>query len=127
MTTENRVRSHEDLFVWQKSITFVTQIYKMTEKYPTHELYGLTNQIRRAAVSIPSNIAEGAGRKNTKEFIQFLYIARGSASELETQIIIAKKLGYMNDEESLISDITIIRKMLNALITSLRKIVNGGY
>jgi four helix bundle protein len=102
-------------------------VYELTKVFPKEERYALTDQIKRAAVSIPSNIAEGASRNTTKEFIQFLYIARGSASELETQIIIAKKLGYMNDEESLISDITIIRKMLNALITSLRKIVNGGY
>ncbi len=103
------------------------KVYELTKVFPKEERYALTDQIKRAAVSIPSNIAEGASRNTTKEFIQFLYIARGSASELETQIIIAKKLGYMNDEESLISDITIIRKMLNALITSLRKIVNGGY
>ena len=120
MTTENRVRSHEDLFVWQKSITFVTQIYKMTEKYPTHELYGLTNQIRRSAVSIPSNIAEGAGRKNTKEFLQFLYISLGSASELHTQLIISQNLSYLKDTQ-LIIELNEIRKMLVSLIHSISK------
>jgi len=121
------VKDYKELEVWQKGILLVLKVYELTKVFPKEERYALTDQIKRAAVSIPSNIAEGASRNTTKEFIQFLYIARGSASELETQIIIAKKLGYMNDEESLISDITIIRKMLNALITSLRKIVNGGY
>jgi len=120
MTTEKKVRSHEDLFVWQKSISFVTQIYKVTEKYPPHELYGLTNQIRRSAVSIPSNIAEGAGRKNTKEFLQFLYISLGSASELHTQLIISQNLSYLK-ETQLIIELNEIRKMLVSLIHSIIK------
>ncbi len=101
-------------------------IYETTKNFSKDERFALTDQIKRAAVSIPSNIAEGASRNTTKEFVQFLYIALGSASELETQIIIAEKLGYLRSKETLYTEITVIRKMLNALITSLKKIVNGG-
>ena len=76
------IKSHKDLIVWQKAIDFVVEIYFLSDGFPKSELYGLTNQIRRAAVSVPSNIAEGSSRKSGKEFIQFLYIASGSASEL---------------------------------------------
>jgi len=86
------IKNHKDLEVWKKSMDLVSNIYKITEPFPNKELYGLTNQIRRAAVSVPSNIAEGAARSSKKEFIQFLYIALGSLSELETQIIIANSL-----------------------------------
>lgn len=92
------VRTHKDLDVWKKSIDFVTQLYKVTDVFPKEEIYGLTNQLRRAAVSIPSNIAEGAARKSNKEFIQFLHIALGSTVEIETQLIISKNLKFMNDE-----------------------------
>jgi len=91
------IRNHKDLEVWKKSMDFVSNIYKITESFPNKEVYGLTNQIRRAAVSVPSNIAEGAARSSKKEFIQFLYIALGSLSELETQIIIANRLEYLNN------------------------------
>jgi len=91
------IRNHKDLEVWKKSMDLVSNIYKITESFPNKELYGLTNQIRRAAVSVPSNIAEGAARSSKKEFIQFLYIALGSLSELETQIIIANRLEYLNN------------------------------
>lgn len=86
------INSHKDLIVWQKGITLCEKIYFLTEKFPKEELYGLTSQMRRCAVSIPSNIAEGRSRKTTKDFIQFLRIAIGSASELETQIEISKRL-----------------------------------
>jgi four helix bundle protein len=115
------VKDYKELEVWKKGILIVLAIYKTIQKFPKDELYALSDQIKRAAVSIPSNIAEGASRNTTKEFIQFLYIALGSASELETQIIVAEKLGYITDEEKLLSDITIIRKMLNALISSLKR------
>jgi four helix bundle protein len=81
------METHKNLIVWQKSIAFVTAIYDLTKSFPKEELYCIINQIRRAAVSIPSNIAEGCARKNTKEYIQFLYVSLGSAAELETQII----------------------------------------
>ena len=92
------MKSHKDLEVWKKSIELVTGIYEITKSFPKEELYGLTNQIRRASVSIPSNIAEGAARYYTKEFIQFLYIALGSLSEVETQLIISFNLKYISEE-----------------------------
>ncbi len=85
-------KSHKDLIVWQKAIELVSTIYKTTSKFPKEEIYGLSQQMRRAAVSIPSNIAEGQHRKNVKEFLQFLRIAYGSGAELETQLIIAHNL-----------------------------------
>ena len=81
-----KITSHKDLKVWQESMTLVTKIYKVSENFPKHEVYGLSSQIRRASISIPSNIAEGAGRKGGKEFTRFLYIALGSLSEIETQL-----------------------------------------
>jgi four helix bundle protein len=117
------MKSHKDLQVWQKSIEFVTFLYSVTTGFPKEELYGLTSQIHRAGVSIPSNIAEGAARFSKKEFIKYLYIALGSASELETQIIIARNLNYISAEtyNSLINYLTEIRLMLIGLIKSLRK------
>ncbi|HOQ42102.1 MAG TPA: four helix bundle protein [Smithellaceae bacterium] len=120
------MKDYKELEVWEKGILLVLKIYETTKNFPKDERFALTDQIKRASVSIPSNIAEGASRNTTKEFVQFLYIALGSASELETQIIIAEKLGYLRSEETLYAEITVIRKMLNALITSLKKIVNGG-
>lgn len=112
------MKTHKDLDVWKRSIDFVTLIYKKTKSFPQDELYGITNQMRRSAVSIPSNIAEGASRQSDKEFVRFLYIARGSAIELETQIIIAEKLEYISegDYKDLIDDVEIIAKMLSGLI-----------
>jgi len=99
----------------------VSNIYKITEPFPNKELYGLTNQIRRAAVSVPSNIAEGAARSSKKEFIQFLYIALGSLSELETQIIIANRLEYLNNLDTLIEGLKFVQKLINGLIYHLKK------
>jgi four helix bundle protein len=108
------VKSHRDLLVWKKAIDLVEELYKLTDNFPKSELYGLTSQIRRAAVSIPSNIAEGAGRNSNKEFMHFLYIALGSLSEVETQLIIAKRLDYIDDiRENKLSE---IRRMLLGLI-----------
>jgi len=115
------IRNHKDLEVWKKSIDLVSNIYKITESFPNKELYGLTNQIRRAAVSIPSNIAEGAARNSKKEFIQFLYIALGSLSELETQIIIASRLEYLNNLDTLSEDLKFVQKLINGLIYYLKK------
>lgn|SRR3989338_2976094 len=113
------LRSHKDLIVWQKSIILVKEMYMLTKDFPQHEVYGLASQMRRAAVSIPSNIAEGYSRKNLKEYLQFLRIAYGSGAELETQVIIAKDL-YKNinfeQVELLLEEIS---KMLNALIRKL--------
>ncbi len=115
------IRNHKDLEVWKKSIDLVSNIYKITESFPNKELYGLTNQIRRAAVSVPSNIAEGAARNSKKEFIQFLYIALGSLSELETQIIIASRLEYLNNLDTLSEDLKFVQKLINGLIYYLKK------
>ena len=91
-------RTHKDLDVWKKAIDFVTLLYKTTAAFPKEEMFGLTSQMRRAAVSIPSNIAEGAARKSNKEFIQFLYIALGSTVEIETQLIISHNLGFIGKD-----------------------------
>jgi len=114
------VKSHEDLQVWQMAIDFVTDLYKVTNNFPQSELYGLTNQIRRASVSIPSNIAEGSARNSTKEYIQFLYIALGSTAEVETQLLISKNLGYTNDT-NLEGQIKNIKGKLINLIGSLKR------
>jgi four helix bundle protein len=114
------IRTHQDLDVWKLSIEFVTNIYKETQKFPKSELYGLTSQIRRAAISIPSNIAEGAARASRKEYIQFLYIALGSVAEIETQLIIAKNLNYMSIE-NYVKEIKTIKSKLINLINSLKK------
>jgi four helix bundle protein len=113
------VRTHKDLDIWVRGINFVEQIYKATKKFPREEIYGLTSQIRRAAVSYPSNIAEGAARSSTKEFIQFLYIALGSLSEIETQIIIAVKLGYLSADK-LLEEVESLRRMTLNLIKYLK-------
>jgi len=118
---DKKIRNHKDLEVWKKSMDLVSNIYKITESFPNKEIYGLTNQIRRSAVSVPSNIAEGAARSSKKEFIQFLYIALGSLAELETQMIIASRLGYLNDLDSLLNDVKLIQKLLNGLIYSLKR------
>jgi len=92
------MRPHEKLEVWSKAIDFVITVYKMTDLFPKEEKFGLTSQIRRAAVSIPANIAEGAARQSPKEFAYFLSNAQGSASELETELLIAQRLGYLDEE-----------------------------
>jgi len=117
------MKTHKDLEVWKISIEMVTKIYQITHGFPKEELYGLTNQIRRAAVSVPSNIAEGAGRKSNKEFLQFLYYANGSLSELETQLIIANNLKYIDDEQKQIIDNLFysVFRMLAGLIQSIKK------
>jgi four helix bundle protein len=94
-----KITSYRDLFVYQKSFELCIKVYKCTEGFPKSELYGLTGQMRRAAVSIPSNIAEGHQRRGRKEFLQFLSVARGSCAELETQISISITLGYISDEK----------------------------
>lgn len=112
------MKTHKDLDVWKKSVSLVTSIYDVTRAFPKDEMYGITNQIRRSAVSIPSNIAEGSARQGDKEFAQFLFISLGSLSELETQLIIANNLKYLtlNEYESLINQLEEIRKMLLGLI-----------
>jgi len=115
------METHKNLLVWQKSIAFVTHIYQLTKRFPKEELYCIVSQIRRSAISIPSNITEGFARKNTKEYIQFLYVSLGSASELETQLIISSNLDYMEISrlQDIQSELTEIIRMLTGLIKSL--------
>ena len=114
---------HKDLEVWKLSIDTVTEIYRITDSFPKTEAYGLTQQMRRAAVSISSNIAEGAARGSDKEFIHFLKIASGSLAEVETQIIIAKRLRYIGNDAPILDKIKTIRKMLSGLINHLKKLL----
>lgn len=121
------MNNHKDLKVWQRSMELVTEIYTATREFPKEELFGLTSQLRRAAVSIPSNIAEGYGRLFEKETIRFLSIALGSTAEVETQLYIAKDLGFISLEkaESIISSVREIARMLPALIKSIKQPVNS--
>jgi four helix bundle protein len=114
------MKDHKDLEVWRGSFDLVTEIYAITRLFPKEEIYGLTNQLRRAAVSIPSNISEGAARQTSKEFVQFLYIALGSAAEIETQLIIAENLRYLDGAETLLVKVASVRKMLHGLIRHYR-------
>ena len=93
------VRTHRDLDVWKEGIELVVKIYEIVQNFPKEEKHGLVDQIKRSAISIPSNIAEGAARNSKKEFLQFLHISLGSVSELETQLIIANRLGFLNNNE----------------------------
>jgi len=113
-------RKHHELHVWQESMTLVEMVYKLTEAFPENERYGLISQLRRAAVSVPSNIAEGAARGSDAEFIRFLHIARGSLSEIETQLLIAQRLGYTNVDQSLERPIEQIFKKMGALLNHLK-------
>jgi len=116
-----KIKNFQDLRIWQKGIEVVKDIYILTKKFPKEELYGLTSQMRRSAVSIPSNIAEGFRRYHNKEYKQFLYIALGSCAELETQIIIANELDYINEtnKTELIEKIKYICRMTIKLIQKL--------
>lgn len=118
-----KVENYKDLEVWQRSIELVKAIYSIAETFPDKERYGLVNQMRRSAVSIPSNIAEGKTRQHLNEYIQFLYVSLGSCAELETQIIISHQLGYINkDTESLLLEkVDHISRMLRNLVKGLRK------
>ena len=104
--------NHKDLEVWKKSIDLVIEVYKLAEKLPNDEKFGLNSQIKRAIVSVPSNLAEGAGRSSTKEFMRFIDIANGSLSEVETQLIIIEKLNYFETKELIEESLIPIRKML---------------
>ena len=114
--------NYEDLVVWQKSMSLVRNIYQLTKSFPKEEVYGLTSQIRRAAFSILLNIAEGQGRKSKKEFTQFLMIARGSAYELNTALLLARDLSYLKENQYLWlrQQINEITKMMSGLLNYLR-------
>lgn len=116
------MKDFRQLRVWEASHLFVMEIYRLTEKFPREELYGLTSQIRRAAVSIPSNLAEGLGRDSQPELLRFTRIAMGSASELEYELLLAHDLHWMaeDDYHKISADLISIRKMLNSLIQTLK-------
>lgn len=115
-------KPHRKLIVWQKAMSFVETIYRLTESFPKTEQFGLTTQLRRAAVSIVSNIAEGAARQTSREHLQALYIARGSVSEVDTQLEIAQRLHLMTAEQqhSAMEDLDDISRLLNGLMSSKR-------
>ena len=117
------VRHYRDLLVWQKAVVWVEAIYAVTRRWPTDERFGLISQVRRAAVSVPSNIAEGCARRSTAEFVRFLSIARGSLAEVETQIIIARRLDYLDQsaETSVLEAADEISRMLAGLIAKLEE------
>ena len=117
------MESYKNLTVWRKLVDLVTHIYALTKLFPKEELYGLSSQMRRAAVSIPSNIAEGRSKRSTKEYVRFVNIASGSAAELETQLIIADNLGFADKEKiiSVMNELEEVGKMLHGLVVSLEK------
>ncbi len=116
-------QSHRDLKVWQISLDLTETLYRLSGDWPKNEQYGLVSQIRRAAVSVPANVAEGAGRRSTGEFIQFVGIARGSLAEVETLLIIARRLGYVEEPvcRQLLEDIYELGRMTTGLIQSLEQ------
>ena len=117
------IRSYRDLVVWQKAVELVTEIYRLTQTFPKEEMFGLMSQMRRAAVSIPSNIAEGHGRLSRKEYIYFLGNARGSLAELETQVTIARNLGFLEETKlnRVLEQAGELGRIINGLLASLRQ------
>lgn len=117
------IRSYRDLEVWQKSRALVSRIYRLTKTFPKEEMFGLTSQLRRAAISVPSNIAEGKSRRSTRDYMRFLDIAYGSIAEVETQLHIACDLVYTTGKKitRLLHDYAEIGRMLNGLLNSLEK------
>ena len=115
------IKTFKDLLVWQEAMNLVEMVYLQTKNFPKEEMYGLTSQIRRAAVSISANIAEGNGRKSRKEYLHFLSIANGSLTELETHILIAERLNYLPKEisEQIQTQLKLVGRLLNALRKSL--------
>jgi len=116
------VRNYRELIVWQKAMDLVELVYQATKQFPKEELYGLTSQVRRSAVSIPSNIAEGQARKSTAEFLNFLSIANGSRAEMETQILLAQRLKYVTNEtvQPILNLAEEVNRLLNGLMNSLK-------
>ena len=115
------VKSYRDLIVWQKATSFAEHVYRIQRDFPKEERYGLCDQLRRAVVSIPSNIAEGRGRDSAKDFSHFLTLARGSLNEVATQLELAVRLGYLDSGSGLYEESQEIRKMLNAMIQRLKQ------
>ena len=116
----NEIRPHYRLEAWKESIALVKAVYAATKNFPKEETYGLVSQMRRAAISVPSNIAEGAARSGKKEFAQFLNVARGSLSELETQLIIGMELGYVGEDHDIFSRLDKASRLLTGLHKSVK-------
>jgi four helix bundle protein len=116
-----KVKNYQELIVWQKAMDLVVEVYTISKAFPREEVYGLTSQLRRAAVSVPSNIAEGQGRRTTADFLHYLSISYGSLREVETQTLIAKRLGYLNDRrcQEVLNLAAEVGRLLNGLMTSL--------
>jgi four helix bundle protein len=114
-------RKHHHLHAWQEAMGLVKLVYEVSAAFPREEVYGLTSQVRRAAVSVPSNIAEGAARGTNKEFLQFLYTARGSLSEVETQLLLARDLGFIQDISAIEANIDKVFGLLGGLIKSIQE------
>ena len=119
---------YTDLDVWNKSMDLAVDVYRTVKKLPREEIYALSDQMRRSVVSIPSNIAEGQQRNSTKDFVRFLYVAKGSLSELETQIMLCERLNYIEKKEAggLLSKCSEIGKMLNGLLYKLNNKMKAG-
>ena len=115
-------RGHYKLDAWKISRQLVSNVYRLTQTFPKEELFGLTAQLRRAAVSVPSNIAEGAARAGDKEFAQFLNVARGSLSELETQLLIACDLGYVSSDDAIFAAVDRVSKLITGLYKNIRNV-----
>ncbi len=107
------MHNFKELKIWNRAMDMVVEVYKTTEKFPSEEKYGITSQIRRSAVSVPSNVAEGAGKNSDKDFVRFLSIAQGSSYELQTQLILSQRLGFIKKEncDTIVNDISEIQKM----------------
>ena len=123
MSGEKSIRDYKDLTVWQKAMTAAKHVYEVSCSFPPSEVYGLMSQVRRAAVSVPSNIAEGQSRRTTKDFVHFLYVARGSLAELDTQFRLAQILGFITEAQSLIvlDLVDELKRMLYSLIVKLEQ------
>jgi len=120
MISQNKCKLHYDLDVWKSGMEMAKKVYEITEKFPKKEIFGLTSQMRRCAVSIPSNIAEGAGRGSDADFSRFLIIARGSLCELETQYLLSKQLGFSPYSADMLLEIQQLMQMLAGLIRHLK-------
>jgi len=116
-------KSHKDLILWRKSLDLAVDVHGLTATFPKFELFGLISQLRRAAVSVPSNIAEGSARRSTREFIAFLHIARGSLAELETQLLLAQRVGYISEDRlhHVIAAADEVGRILNAVLSGLKR------
>ena len=123
METQRPRQSHKDLILWQKALDLAVAVHEVSSTFPRSEVFGLVSQIRRASVSVPSNIAEGSARRSTREFIAFLHIARGSMAEVETQLLLAQRFGYLDDSRltALQLNLDEVGRIMNAVITGLRR------